>query len=86
MVDEVEVVPGGDGDGAPPSLGHPHVGLVQGLVYVDHGVEHGVPMPRGLGQALVGNGQVLGSTVLSQTHTQHVICLTLIKLFFITSS
>ena len=42
VADEVEVVAWSDGHGGPAPLGQPSVGLMEGLVYVDEGVDAGL--------------------------------------------
>ena len=64
VVDEVEVVARSDGHGAATSLRHVHVGVEEGLVDEDEGVDDGIAVARRRLQAVEGDRQVRRSNVL----------------------
>ena len=66
MADEVEVVARGDGHGGSAPLGQPGVGLVQGLVDVDKGVDTGLSVRGRSGELRVGKRDHVWSNVLQQ--------------------
>ena len=64
MVNEVEVVPWGDGHGSATPLAQGDVGLVQSLVDVDKTIDDGLSVGGGLGQLRVHHREVVRTHVL----------------------
>ena len=64
MADEVEVVSWSDGHSGPSPLGQPGVGLVEGLVDVDKGIDTGLAVGGGSWEVRVRQGNHVWSHVL----------------------
>ena len=64
MVDEIEIMPGGDRHGTTSSLRKPVVRLVKCLVNIHKGIDNSVSMSRWSWNILKHNGQGVGCNVL----------------------